>query len=204
MATSAPFSLRDERDVARAKLRAAVLSSAAEMLAAGGAHALSARTLAQAVGASTKIIYSHFGGMPQVIACVYAHGFQELTLALQTSDDATLKCDERLWRVARCYRAFAQTNANLFALMYGPHAKTLVPLEADRNAAISSLNVIENIISNKHVRASTKRSDARELAYIFWVTVHGPVSLEATGWLHRNSDDVFESIVNEAIRNVMR
>jgi AcrR family transcriptional regulator len=204
MEKPSPFSLRNERESARLKLRTAILASAAEILAEGGADALSTRALAQAVGASTKVIYSNFGGMPQVIACVYEHGFQQLTAAFEKGDDATLSCAERLREVAHVYRQFAQQNPNLFALMYGPRAKTLVPRETDRNAAIASLNVIANIIASRRRKTAVDEFDSRGLAYAFWATIHGPVSLEASAWLTPNADELYERLVAEAIRMVTR
>ena len=51
------------------------------LLAEEGPAAIKARTVAAATGLSTMVVYSHFGGIPELIRAVVDHGFDELTQA---------------------------------------------------------------------------------------------------------------------------
>lgn len=188
-----------DRDAERTRLRSEVLRQATALLAEGGGKALSARALARAIGMSTKLIYSHFGGMPEIEAGVYALGFAELTRALEAGDDRNRSRVDRLWSVARGYRAFALENPHLFDLMYGPRVRPLAPDAADRGGAAASLDLVARIIAPPDA-APPAVAAVRSLAYTFWSAIHGPISLESSGWLRTNATDVFTDVVGQAVR----
>ena len=52
------------------------------LLAEQGPSAIKARAVASAARLSTTLIYSHFGGVPELTRAVIAHGFRALEAAL--------------------------------------------------------------------------------------------------------------------------
>lgn len=174
-------------------LRTALLQAAAERLARGGAQELSARKLAEDVGASTKVVYSHFGGMPGVIRQVYARAFSQLAEALEAADHKRRPGPQRLVKIAHAYRRFARDNRVVFELMYGRRARELMPMEDDRAPAAASLDVIAGVYRD----AGLPWKAARAAAYRFWASIHGPVSLEVTEWI--DDAGVFEAILARLI-----
>ncbi len=137
--------------------------------------------------------------MPEILAGVYAFGFAELSRMLVASDDRSLSRVDRLWRVARGYREFAGGNAHLYQLMYSPRVRHLAPSEAERGGAAEALTLVASIIAPPD--AGVPAVDAvRPFAYAFWSAIHGPVSLEAAGWLRANATEVFEGVVTQGVR----
>ncbi len=192
----------DGRDRSADQIRADALACAVRLLTAGGADALSVRSLASALGTSTKVIYSHFGGMDQVLAGVHDHGSRSLSETLEKGDDEMGSRVERLWRVARGYRAFAKANPHLFTLLFQPRALETMSAESLVEANPATIRLVCRIIAPP--QASGTISDAtQQQARAFVATMHGPVSLEANGWLVPNADDVFETVVSQAIRSVI-
>lgn len=156
-------------------MRAAVLTAAASIITHDGVSGLKARRLSAAVGASTKVIYSHFNGMSGVIAALYDHGFAALTAQLGAAVD-TARTDQRFAAIADAYRQFAQQNPDLFDLMFGPSVARLLPTNASRAAARSALNVLVDAY------ADSDHQTAEERARQYWAAFHGVVMLEHTGW----------------------
>ncbi len=193
------YDLKAERQAAHARLRQAILDAATRLLVESGPDGLSVRNLATAVGASTKVVYSHFGGMQGVVSAVYGEGFQRLTQALEASDDINQPPPVRLASIAAAYRRFALTYPDLFDLMYGPNAKWLAPSSDDRLPAAPSLDIVTKVILTGQVTHHFKPGDAVELAHQFWATMHGPVALEATLWLDRTPEKTFGQVVEGAI-----
>jgi AcrR family transcriptional regulator len=189
-----PYNFSKDRERAKDRLRSAVVVAAAEMLASGGKEALSARKLSAAVGASTKIIYSHFGGMPGVIAEVYASAFNHLATVLKAADKSGELVASRLDATARAYRHFALDNPTLFELMYGSRSRELVPERADREVATASLLVFQEILS---ADTGNDRTQILTKSYELWTAIHGPVSLEVSAWLM--DDRVFDTALKRAI-----
>ncbi len=199
MTSESDYDLKSERESAQKRLRQAILEAATRLLVDSGAEGLSVRNLAKAVGASTKVIYSHFGGMQGVVSAVYADGFRRLTNALEAADDMNRRPQDRLMAVARAYRQFALSSPDLFDLMYGPNAKWLAPSTEDRLPATPSLDVVTKIILSGQVTHHFRPGDPLPLAYQFWATMHGPVALESTKWLDQSPEHTFERVVDAAI-----
>src|SRR5882724_6943456 len=53
------------------------------LLAEQGPSAIKARTVASAAGLSTMVVYSHFGGIPELTRAVIDQGFKELDAAFR-------------------------------------------------------------------------------------------------------------------------
>ena len=192
----------DGRDRSADQIRADALTCAVRLLTVGGTDALSVRSLASALGTSTKVIYSHFGGMDQVLAGVHEHASRSLSETLERGDDAMGSRVERLWRVARGYRAFAKANRHLFTLLVQPRMLETMSTESLDEANPATIRLVSRIVAPPH--ASGAVTDAtQQQARAFVASVHGPVSLEANGWLMPNADDVFDTVVSHAIRSVI-
>src|ERR1700759_1099309 len=68
-----------------------LVEAAIRLLAEQGPSAIKARTVASAAGLSTMVVYSHFGGIPELTRAVIDQGFRELEAAfsqLPVTDDA--------------------------------------------------------------------------------------------------------------------
>jgi AcrR family transcriptional regulator len=160
-------------------LRRAILAAAVKMLAKGGPEALNLRDLGAAVGATTRVVYSHFGGKPGLIAAIYADGFGRLADRMRAAAEAANAPRKKVEAIAHAYRDFARANAEVFHLMYGPAIKALAPTVADRAAAAASLQVLVDAFA----AVGFTQPQARDRARRVWAAIHGPVVLELTGWL---------------------
>ena len=192
----------DGRDRSADQIRADALTCAVRLLTAGGADALSVRSLASALGTSTKVIYSHFGGMDQVLAGVHDHASRSLSETLERGDDEMGSRVERLWRVARGYRAFAKANPHLFTLLFRPRVLETMSAELLVEANPATIRLVCRIVAPPHASGAVTEATQQQ-ARAFVATVHGPVSLEANGWLVPNADEVFDTVVSHAIRSVI-
>jgi AcrR family transcriptional regulator len=165
------LSRRETADAMRAKL----LESAARILALDGASGLTARRLSAAAGASTKVVYNHFGGMPGVVTALYERGFAMLAATLSEAAKYAA-CDEMIAVIAKAYRAFAVSNPDLFDLMYGPSIATLLPTPETRSSARVALDVLVKAFADYEV------TDPEDCARAYWAAIHGVVALERAGW----------------------
>src|SRR6476659_8739147 len=71
-------------------VRTALVETAARLLTEEGPSALTTRRLAREVGASTMAVYTHFGGMDELLGAMSVEGFRRLARRLnrvkQTED----------------------------------------------------------------------------------------------------------------------
>ena len=104
---------RGSRSVPERLVRATV-----KLLAEQGPSAIKARTVASASGLSTMVVYSHFGGIPELIRAVADHGFKELGRAFSqvpVTEDPVAD----LFAMALTCRRIARANPHLYDLMFG-------------------------------------------------------------------------------------
>ncbi len=86
-----------------------------------GISALSARKLAAETGTSTMAVYTHFGGMTDVIDAIASEAFARFTRALtevEQTDDPVAD----FFVMGVRYREFALANPQRYQLMFGTSA----------------------------------------------------------------------------------
>jgi AcrR family transcriptional regulator len=175
----------------KASPRDRLLDTAIRMLAEGGAESLQARRLAAEVGMSTMAVYTHFGGMPQLIREIAREGFIRFGRRLQEAprgDDPVAD----LLGLGLAYRDHALENPQLYRLMFGVTApagtrQTGTDLTAgagtgdlpESEAAFAHLvEAVTRIIESGRAR---EEEPVRAAAQI-WSAIHGYVLLEIAGY----------------------
>src|ERR1700733_13667670 len=100
------------------ELKANLIETAARLLAEEGPKALSTRRLAATVGSSTMAVYTHFGGMDDLVHAMVLEGFERLNLRMNEvarTDDAV----SDVAALGAAYRANAQEHRHLYSVMFG-------------------------------------------------------------------------------------
>ena len=204
MGESETYNFKSQQAANQAALRQAIVRSATRLLIQNGPDGLSARQLAKEVGASTKVIYSHFGGMQGVVSAVYTQGFGQLIEALEAADNIDLSVQDRLAGIAIAYRQFARIYPDLYDLMFGPYAKWLANQDEERLPAEQCIDLVAKIMLSGQVTHQIGPGDPRALAHQFWAAMHGPVALEAASWPDPAPDQTFEQMIGHAIADLSK
>jgi AcrR family transcriptional regulator len=173
----------------RARLR--LVEAAALLLATEGRDAVTARRVAGVVGASTQAVYTHFGGMDELLAEIWREGFRRFGEVL---DEPAVTSDPVAdWMVQGWgYRRFALRDRHLYRVMFGD-GLVAFRLNDDRDRAAASgtfLSLLTRI--ERCVEAGRWRVDDQYTAgEVAWIAVHGHCSIELTGYFeHLDRDPV--------------
>jgi AcrR family transcriptional regulator len=164
------------------QVRQRLLETAAQLLADQGPAALSTRRLATAVGTSTMAVYTHFGGLPQLVRAIVGEGFARLAAHLE----AVPRTDDPLNDLAElgfAYRANALENPHLYAVMFGTASLggyRLTGEELDEGRYTFDVLVAG---TQRVMDAGVWRpGDAEAVAAQLWSSLHGYVMLELAGY----------------------
>jgi AcrR family transcriptional regulator len=164
-----------------------LIQATIRLLAEQGPSAIKARTVASAAGLSTMLLYSHFGGIPELVRAAIAHGFNALEAAfgeVPATDDPI----SDLATLALTCREVARSNPHLYDLMFGLSTRaTYRPLaESDIRSSGSSLafqaayahvsKACVRLVSSGRIR----QQDPDLVATQLWSMVHGFITLELT------------------------
>ena len=171
-------------------VRAALIDAAARVLAEEGPAALTVRHLAEAVGASTTAVYTHFGSMSELVRAVRREGFARFRAhldAVPIGEDPLLELIE----LGRAYLRNAFENRDLYRVMF-------METPLDEDDAASGLDTFQRLVdaTQRAIDAGVYPGlrDAYWGAQQCWTTGHGAVSLVLTGLL---TEDAAERLCGE-------
>jgi AcrR family transcriptional regulator len=186
------------RKPATEEQRDRLLEAAIRLLAAGGAEVLQARRLAAEVGTSTMAVYTHFGGMGQLITEIMREGFLRFGRCLQAVPRGKDPVADLL-ALGLAYRDYALENPELYRLMFGvtspgsrqggkdPVASTVgTPLPEGQAAFDQLVTVVTRVMEASGPCDEEPASAAAQI----WSAVHGYVLLEIAGFFGDDGDPV--------------
>ncbi|MER6995076.1 TetR/AcrR family transcriptional regulator [Streptomyces sp. NPDC000410] len=169
-------------------VRRQLLDEAARILAEQGPAALSARRLVKEVGASTMVVYTHFGSMPGLVRELMREGFARFRArglavvgAMGEDSDPVVE----LAALCRCYQDFARDEPHVYAVLFG--GSTLAGFELtdeDRRMGTSVLRFPRDAIA-RCVDAGRFRPDADPglLVRQLFAQMHGIAELNRVGYI---------------------
>jgi len=159
-----------------------LLVAAGEILAREGPEALSIRRLADAVGTTTRAVYSLFGGKDGLISAMYLEMGDTLTrrhLEVPSSNDPITE----LLALAHAYREAVLEHPTLYPLVVGRPVPGFTPLPEAKARARGGLvrvhDAIDRAIAKKKIVGRSREDVVNEV----WALLHGLASLEIAGAL---------------------
>jgi AcrR family transcriptional regulator len=176
-------------------VRAELLSAAVQILNEEGPDALQTRKIAAAAGTSTMAVYTHFGGMPTLIAAVAEEGLSQFDTALTVAPTSDPVAD--LMATGIAYRRFAIERPHMYRLMFGSTSAHGINAPAHDVLTLSLAEINDHYPSFAHVvrgvhrcmlagriTAGSASDDATVVAVAaqFWASIHGFVMLELAGY----------------------
>ena len=162
-----------------------VVQATIRLLAEQGPSAIKVRAVASASGLSTMVVYSHFGGIAELIRAVVDQGFKDLDRAF-SQVPVTEDPIADLFALALTCRWVAHQNPHLYDLMFGLSTRaTYRPLSdsdvrlsgrspAFRGAYVHLAEACARLVSSGRVR----QQEPEALAAQLWSFVHGCITLE--------------------------
>lgn len=178
VAVNTPY--QDAQSVGQAAVRTTILDHAIDLLVTEGPAALTMRRIATGIGASTKVLYTMFGGKEGLADALYREGFARLRRAQQQVQGAGNPL-AHLNDLAAAYRAHALAEPAYYRVMfeqaipgYRPSADALSAAETAFDASVTA---VQACIDSKVFRPG----DAYEISKLLWAAAHGAVSLEIAG-----------------------
>lgn len=183
--------------------RTRLVEAAIRLLAADGPSEVKARSVSSEAGLSTMGVYTHFGGVPELLQAVADEGFERqariFANVADTDDPMTDLC-----AMALACRDFAKANPHLYDLMFGlsiqgrysPSRGTPAPESRERSAAFKAsygflLGQCRRLVETGCVR----EVDPDRVAGQLWSALHGFIMLELGGYFAAVGDPAAEVLV---------
>ncbi|MFK8041699.1 TetR/AcrR family transcriptional regulator [Congregibacter sp.] len=190
-------------------LRAELLEEAVEQLRHTPAEQLSLRAVARALGVSQTAPYRHFSGKEALLAAIATRGYRELLDLLGSARDAGGdSASQQLRLVARAYVDFAETQEQIFKLMFGPLVQPSADYPELRGVSRETLLLVQSILQHGMHNGEFEEQDVIYLANASWAGIHGVATLRVdTPGLYSKHIDLLRQIdvaVNAFINGIRR
>lgn len=158
---------------------AAILAAARALLESAGPDGLTMRALARELEVSAPSIYFHVESRQDLLHQLIKVGLGELGGALRTAALAPGSPRRRAGTLAAGYIEFAQSNPQLFTLIFGPCEDELVDEAAGEAASTPVLDFAASLVGPEV---------ALFFAQALWSLVHGYTVLSLAGQFRQNPD----------------
>ena len=188
-----------------------VVQATIRLLAEHGPSAIKARAVASASGLSTMVVYSHFGGIAELIRVVVDQGFKELDRAF-SQVPVTEDPIADLFAMALMTRRVARENPHLYDLMFGLSTRraTYRPLSdsdvrssgrspAFRGAYVHLAEACARLVSSGRIG----QQEPEAVAAQSWSYVHGCITLELADHFAEFDDPVAQVLLPMGVNLVV-
>ncbi len=178
-----------------------LIDAAVALLAEEGPSAIKARSVAAKAGMSSMVVYSHFGGVPELLNAVVDHGFNQIGDAfarIGASEDPVAD----LFTMALTTLSYARANPHLYDAMFGLSTRATyrpAPDKGVRRAGHSpAFNAAYAHVTEAAARLDTSGftvNDPKAVAGALWSFVHGYITLELANHFAEFDDPVRQVLV---------
>jgi AcrR family transcriptional regulator len=183
------------------ELPAALIETAARLLAEEGPGALSTRRLAAEAGTSTMAVYTYFGGMDDLVRAMVREGFtmlnDRMSAVAETEDPAS-----DVAALGLAYRRNALEHRHLYGVMFGGSNLAGFRLtDEDRQHGRYTLEILVKAVARCVAAGRFSAGDAELVAHQMWIAVHGLVTLELGGYLPEpyDADTCFDAQIRSLL-----
>ncbi|KZS75510.1 TetR family transcriptional regulator [Mycobacterium kansasii] len=188
-------------------VREEMVHAAVALLDEQGPDALQTRRVSGAAGTSTMSVYTHFGGMRELIAEVAEEGLRQFDAALAVAPTTDPVAD--LLAIGAAYRRYAIERPHMYRLMFGSTSAhgikapardvltlTVVEIEQHHPSFAHLVRAVHrSMLAGRITVGSTGDGDVPDQVVVstaaqFWALVHGFVMLELAGFFGEESATV--------------
>ena len=172
--------------------REKLLDAALCVLEDEGPQAVHARRVTAEIGASTMAVYTHFGGMPDLVDAMAREGLTRLAAHVRARPPVEEPLADLL-AGGIAYGEFALANPRLYSLMFGLADTAHPPDAADTLATeegVDALSVLLESVERVIEAGEIPEQDARAAATQILSVTHGYLMLRIGGFVEEELRDL--------------
>lgn len=178
-----------------ADFREKLCDAAAKIFMEKGEQGFTLRELAGALGVSPMTPYRYFHDKDEILAAVRARAFLQFSEKLETAYAKGTDPISRANATGQAYIRFAMENPGTYKLMFDMHQSDEAKYpELEQAAERARLTLTRHI--RPLVEAGLLKGDPNVLGHVYWVVIHGAVTLQLAGKL--DPDCPMDTILDSA------
>jgi AcrR family transcriptional regulator len=179
--------------------------SAYDLYVREGYHGVTMRRIAKDLGCSPMMAYRYFENKEDVFASLRATLFHNLANALESipvTVSAESSSVNHLKKLGKAYAKFAHKSPHAYRLLYIVPMPSLKPCSEVEEAQQRTQIVLFDA-TRKALESGDIQGDPVLLAYTFWASIHGLVSLDLANQLTQGAsfNELFPAMLNHLLQS---
>jgi AcrR family transcriptional regulator len=162
--------------------RERILAAARELFLAGGAEAVTMRSVAERVGVTATALYRHFEGKEALLQAVIHAGFEGFGSYLYRALEGASPL-ERLRLSGQRYLEFALEQPQMYRTIFMAPRPADVDCEPEKPGQAPTFRFLTDRVRECMQDGLLRRDEPEAVALAIWAHVHGLVSLHLSGAL---------------------
>ncbi len=185
------------------EVRAAILTTAWQMVKKEGWQSLSIRKIADAIEYSVPVIYDYFQNKEAILFEFAKEGFDLLSKKMKQAKEKQSNPEEQLKAMADAYWSFAFKNKEHYQLMFGLGMvgcdvdKCIPEKAAFRNLIMEPINALLSKNKKTDINACLKY-------HTLWSVMHGLVSIKMMVRTEDTSNELNKLVLDDAIAGFIK
>jgi len=180
------------------EVRAAILSTAWQLVKKEGWQSLSIRKIADAIEYSVPVIYDHFKNKEAIVFEFAKEGIQLLAKKMMDAKSKHEKPEDQIRAMADAYWNFAFRNKEHYRLMFGLGMATCETGQCMMDKALFRTQLMEPIETLLARNKNTEASACMKY-YSLLSVMHGLVSIKLSGDIAVSDEDVNKFVLEDAV-----
>ncbi len=172
----------DRKDAGSENVRLAILEHAQRILLEEGPHALAMRKLAERIGSSTIVIYTHFRDKAAILDAIFQAGFEQLGQAM-AAVPAHADAMDHVIALGKAYRQSSLAQAAAYQVMFTRCVPGFEPSAQALEASRRCFALLRHAVQAAADAGYAMPEGVTETTQVCWGTLHGLIGLELFGYL---------------------
>lgn len=177
------------KDHTRKELTALAIEAGRKIVIEEGPGALTARSVASAIGYTPGTLYNLFANIDELSAAINIDTMDAFAEKLEAITAKKRSDESQIRGIAQAYLDFHRESPHLWSLLFA------IPVDYHSDDYHQAIDRIFKLVVEAVSPFSKNKPTARRKAKILWSTLHGICLLQQSGKLNVSEDDPTEALV---------
>jgi AcrR family transcriptional regulator len=185
----------------REAVKESILCAARAIVLKEGWQAVSIRKIAEVIGYSLPVVYTHYENKDAILEEFVKLGFNELNAVILAAKNQFVKPEQQLAAMADAYFEFARTSKEYYQMMFGlgmPSCERINQISAIANFSTTIMTTLQSLLN----KAQTGEKIVLKF-HNFWSILHGLTSINIAN-LTATPAHVQQLILQDAVQGFIK
>lgn len=196
---------QERREAEKNKLKRVILREAKEIAATEGWQNVTIRKICEKIHYTAPVIYQHFENKEMILCALRVEAMTLMHERFEEIDKKYDKPEKRLLKYAMAWWHFAQTNPELYQVMFNLQGVLCLDIGIDKPTYYTVADFYKTAFSKINIKVKHSEKLQLEFCDNIIAIIHGFISLNMVGKIRSgkdNAENVFKNALQRFIHSI--